>query len=223
MERSHAEYPHRIGLHLQRRRPSIAHHAQRPGETGALFVQRFQRVQGQIGRTQFVATLSNASTAEDEAMDRTDGDATANGTGGSASSGNPSPGSSNTNGSTSSPGVYPTQDTAPGTKVDYRVQIMTSDRKVPKNSSRFGPYRGEVTEMLRRGVQILRGVRGILQRSVIFAKQVAQPVQGMLSSFRSSATNALRLPKHAAWNNAGIARYGQTGLLTDRNKPGHRR
>ena len=33
-------------------------------------------------------TLSNASTAEDEAMDRTDGDATANGTGGSASSGN---------------------------------------------------------------------------------------------------------------------------------------
>ena len=97
-------------------------------------------------------TLSNASTAEDEAMDRTDGDATANGTGGSASSGNPSPGSSNTNGSTSSPGVYPTQDTAPGTKVDYRVQIMTSDRKVPKNSSRFGPYRGEVTEMITGGV-----------------------------------------------------------------------
>ena len=51
-------------------------------------------------------TLSNASTAEDEAMDRTDGDATANGTGGSASSGNPGPGSSNTNGNTSSPGVY---------------------------------------------------------------------------------------------------------------------
>ena len=97
-------------------------------------------------------TLSNASTAEDEAMDRTDGDATANGTGGSASSGNPSPGSSNTNGNTSSPGIYPTQDTAPGTKVDYRVQIMTSDRKVPKNSSRFGPYRGEVTEMITGGV-----------------------------------------------------------------------
>jgi N-acetylmuramoyl-L-alanine amidase len=36
--------------------------------------------------------------------------------------------------------------------VDYRVQIMTSDRKVPKNSSRFGPYRGEVTEMITGGV-----------------------------------------------------------------------
>ena len=98
-------------------------------------------------------TLSNASTAEDEAMDRTDGDATANGTGGSASSGNPSPGSSNTNGNTSSPGIYPTQDTAPGTKSGLpRTNHDFGSQSAEKNSSRFGPYRGEVTEMITGGV-----------------------------------------------------------------------
>lgn len=35
-----------------------------------------------------------------------------------------------------------------GGKIIYRIQVLTSSTKVPKNSPRFGIYRGKVTEML---------------------------------------------------------------------------
>ena len=80
-------------------------------------------------------TLNNLSAAEDREMDRNDDPA----------------GNDNSSVSRSQDSKNTSANTSKG-KVEYRIQVMTSDRKVPKNSSRFGPYRGEVTEMIVGGV-----------------------------------------------------------------------
>lgn len=41
----------------------------------------------------------------------------------------------------------PTNDKQAAGRVVYRIQVLTSAKKMPKNSSNFGPYRGEVTEI----------------------------------------------------------------------------
>lgn len=80
-------------------------------------------------------TLNNLSAAEDREMDHNDDSA----------------GNDNSSVSRSQDSKNTSANTSKG-KVEYRIQVMTSDRKVPKNSSRFGPYRGEVTEMIVGGV-----------------------------------------------------------------------
>ncbi len=75
-------------------------------------------------------TLNNLSAAENQEMDRTE--------------------ANNDNTTVSDAGNSSPAVTSG--KLEYRIQVMTSDRKVPKNSSRFGPYRGEVTEMVVGGV-----------------------------------------------------------------------
>ena len=35
-----------------------------------------------------------------------------------------------------------------GGEIVYRVQVASAPQKLPKNSSRFGPYRGEVQEIV---------------------------------------------------------------------------
>lgn len=80
-------------------------------------------------------TLNNLSAAEDREMDRNNDPA----------------GNDNSSVSRSQDSKNTSANTSKG-KVEYRIQVMTSDRKVPKNSSRFGPYRGEVTEMIVGGV-----------------------------------------------------------------------
>lgn len=80
-------------------------------------------------------TLNNLSAAEDREMDRNNDPA----------------GNDNSSVSRSQDSKNTSANTSKG-KVKYRIQVMTSDRKVPKNSSRFGPYRGEVTEMIVGGV-----------------------------------------------------------------------
>lgn len=66
--------------------------------------------------------------------------------------------------------------------VVYRVQIASSSRKLPRNSSSFGPYRGEAKEMVIKNLyKYYVGEAGFLQRSPIFTVRSPPPRQRSVS------------------------------------------
>ena len=65
--------------------------------------------------------------------------------------------------------------------VVYRVQIASSSRKLPRNSSSFGPYRGEAKEMVIKNLYKYYVGGGFLQRSPIFTVRSPPPRQRSVS------------------------------------------
>ncbi len=97
-------------------------------------------------------TLGSTPTTENKATNRTDNNTVVADTGERTSQENPNSESSTANVDASTTTTNAVQSTTSGAKVEYRVQIMSSDRKMSKNSSSFGSYRGKVTEKAIDGV-----------------------------------------------------------------------
>lgn len=73
------------------------------------------------------------------------GAGTATGTGTEANTG---AGAGAATGANAGNGAVIASESSTGAKAVYRIQVSSSPRKIPKNSATFGPYRGEVKEII---------------------------------------------------------------------------